>query len=115
MLVNFLVITHIYIDGMGSALKVLYPLLTVYSSESSGVRICARKKVFGPTSVLPRLAIWLLLQARPGDFFCLIAMVCSSWVMTNAGTSRRSISLPEGNTSLAYVAAANCMASRPLN
>ena len=63
-------------------------------------------------SSFPRLAIWLILQGRPDQFFCLIAVVCSSWVPTNCGTSRRSIAYPEGNTRHAYVVAANQMASR---
>ena len=62
-----------------------------------------------------RLAIWLVLQGRPGCFFVLLAVVCSSWVPTNCGTSRRSIAFAEGRDSLSYVAAANCMASRCLH
>ncbi|CAE7829649.1 unnamed protein product [Symbiodinium sp. CCMP2592] len=58
------------------------------------------------------LAIWLILQGRPNAFFCLLAPVCSSWVLTNTGTSQRSIAFAEGNSNLAYVRAANQMTSR---
>ena len=61
-----------------------------------------------------RLAIWLILQGRPSEFFCLMAVVCSSWVPTNAGTSRRCVAYAEGKVELPYIAAANCMVSRLL-
>ena len=44
-----------------------------------------------------------------------MAVVCSSWVPTNCGTSKRSIAYAEGNSGLDYVAAANCMTSRSLS
>ncbi|CAE7470841.1 unnamed protein product, partial [Symbiodinium necroappetens] len=61
-----------------------------------------------------RLAIWLVLQGRLDSFYVLLATVCSSWVPTNAGTSKRSIIYAEGNTKLPYVADANCLTSRRL-
>lgn len=61
-----------------------------------------------------RICIWLVLQCRAGDFFTLIAIVCSSWVPVNIATSKRSIAFATGNTSLSYVAEANCMCSRLL-
>ena len=67
------------------------------------------------TSVFPaRICIWLVLQCAHEDFFGLLAIVCSSWVPINIATSKRSVVLPEGNTSLSYVANANCMCSRCL-
>ena len=58
--------------------------------------------------------MWLVTQCSPGNFFVLLATVCSSWVHINAGTSRRSILLPEGREDLLYIQIANGMASRTL-
>ena len=58
-----------------------------------------------------RLAVFVLLQCRVGDFFALVATVCSSWVSINVGTSRRSLLYPEG-ADLPYISRANCMMSR---
>ena len=63
----------------------------------------------------PRMAIYLLTQCRPGNFFVLLGMVCSSWVHINVGTSRRSILLPEGREDLIYIQWANSMASRTVS
>ena len=60
-----------------------------------------------------RLAVYVLLQCRVGDFFALVATVCSSWVSINVGTSRRSLLYPEG-ADLPYVTRANCMVSRTI-
>ena len=59
-----------------------------------------------------RLGIWLLLQCKEDEFLTMWGIVCSSWVQTNAGTSKRSILLPEGDTSRRYIRQANAMASR---
>ena len=59
-----------------------------------------------------RLCIWLILNCREDHFFCLFATVCSSWVHLNTGTSRRSVLLPEGDTSRGYIQASNKMTSR---
>lgn len=59
-----------------------------------------------------RLAVHLILQGRQGDFCCLFGTVCSSWVAINAGTSRRSLLLPEGAEHLEYIRLANSMVSR---
>ena len=61
-----------------------------------------------------RLAIYLLLQCDPSNFFHLEALVCSSWVHINKGTSRRSYLVPEGDTTRPGIRAANRMASRPI-
>lgn len=61
-----------------------------------------------------RIAVWLISQCRPKNFFILLATVCSSWVHVNAGTSRRSMLLPEGREDLPYIQLANGMASRTL-
>ncbi|CAL1131298.1 unnamed protein product [Cladocopium goreaui] len=58
------------------------------------------------------IAVWLISQCRPKNFFILLATVCSSWVHVNAGTSRRSMLLPEGREDLPYIQLANGMASR---
>lgn len=63
---------------------------------------------------MPRIAIWLILQAKEDDFFVLLAVVCSSWVPVNQGTHRRSIACPSGNTAYGYVSDANCMVARKL-
>ena len=72
--------------------------------------------VYIPTSpdshMQPRLAIWLILNARENAFFALFATCCSSWVHINSGTSRRSLLLPEGHTELDYILNSNCMVSR---
>ncbi|CAE7246780.1 unnamed protein product, partial [Symbiodinium sp. CCMP2456] len=60
------------------------------------------------------LAIWLVLQGRLDSFYVLLATVCSSWVPTNAGTSKRSVIYAEGNTKLPYIADANCLTSRSI-
>ena len=59
-----------------------------------------------------RTCIWLLLQCRESDFFCLIACACSSWSPVNIATSGRSIAYAAGNTGLCYVAEANTMCAR---
>ena len=51
--------------------------------------------------------MWIVLNMRPNDSLLVLATVCSSWSSINVGTSKRSILLPEGDTSLAYVARAN--------
>ncbi|CAL1134413.1 unnamed protein product [Cladocopium goreaui] len=60
------------------------------------------------------IAVWLISQCRPKNFFILLATVCSSWIHINAGTSRRSMLLPEGRQDLPYIQLANGMASRTL-
>ena len=50
-----------------------------------------------------RLAIWTLLQADPDNFFCLIAVVCTSFAAINQGTARRTPTTPWGDVSLAHV------------
>lgn len=65
--------------------------------------------------VFLRICIWLILQSSPGNFYCLLAIVCSSWVPVNLATSKRSIAYPDGNTSRAYVAEANSMCARLLD
>ena len=65
-------------------------------------------------SNMSRIAVWLLLQCKPNNFFTLLATVCSSWVGINNGTSRRSILLPEGREDLLYIQIANGMAARLL-
>lgn len=62
----------------------------------------------------PRLAVWALLQADPGNCFALIAVVCTSWCHINSGTHRRSVLFPEGRTELGYVRSGNEMMSRIL-
>ena len=62
----------------------------------------------------PRLAVWALLQADPGNCFALIAVVCTSWCHINSGTHRRSLLFPEGRTELGYVRSGNEMMSRIL-
>ena len=62
----------------------------------------------------PRLSVWLILNGRENELFALFATVCSSWIHLNAGTSRRSLLLPEGDTSRSYIQAANEMVSRTL-
>ena len=43
-----------------------------------------------------RLALCTILNAEPGEFVVLLGVVCSSWVVVNAGTSRHSICHPLG-------------------
>ena len=45
-------------------------------------------------------------------FWVLMGTVCSSWVHLNVGTSKRSILLPSGDESKAYIRDANSMLSR---
>ena len=62
----------------------------------------------------PRLCIWLLLQREEDHFLTSWGIVCSSWVQTNAGTSKRSILCPQGDTSKGYIKRANTMCARTL-
>ena len=62
-----------------------------------------------------RMAIYLLLQAEEDNFLAWFGIVCSSWVACNQATSKRSLLLPDGDTSRDYIRQANCMASRILN
>lgn len=59
-----------------------------------------------------RLAIWAILNAQEDRFWVLMGTVCSSWVHLNVGTSKRSILLPSGDESKAYIRDANSMLSR---
>lgn len=61
----------------------------------------------------PRLWILALLNAKPGEFTALLAIVCSSWTTINMATSGRTPCTPLGN-GREYVEAANRMASRSL-
>lgn len=49
------------------------------------------------------LAVWVLMNCQPGNFFVLLACVCTSFSAMNVGTSRRSPCTPWGNTSLPHV------------
>lgn len=59
-----------------------------------------------------RLALCTILNAKPGAFVVLLGVVCSSWTVVNAGTSRRSVCHPLGSEDRDYVKAANIMISR---
>ena len=59
-----------------------------------------------------RLAMATILNARPGSFVCLIALICSSFTVVNRYTSQRHITHPLGDESKQYVRDANVMASR---
>ena len=61
-----------------------------------------------------RICIWLVLQSSFNDCFNLLAVVCTSFTPVNAGTSKRSILLPSGNTALPYVCDGNSMCERIL-
>lgn len=50
-----------------------------------------------------RLAVWVILNGDPRGFFCLIAVVCSSFSAINIATSRRSPCTPFGDISKQYV------------
>ena len=65
-------------------------------------------------TLIVRICIWLVLQCSEDNFFCLLALVCSSWTPVNAGTSKRSLVLPSGNELLAYVCDGNSMCERSL-
>ena len=56
--------------------------------------------------------MYLLLNAETDNFLAIFATVCSSFVGINVGTSKRSLLLPEGDTSLAYIKVANMMLER---
>jgi hypothetical protein len=55
-----------------------------------------------------------ILNATPGDFCVLIALVCSSWTAVNAGTSKRSVTNARGDESVQSVRRGNCMLARTL-
>lgn len=50
-----------------------------------------------------RLAIWVVLNTRPANFFCLIAVVCTSFSGINCPTSKRTPTTPWGDCSKQYV------------
>ena len=52
-----------------------------------------------------RLAIWVLLNTSPAGFFCLLAVVCTSFSAMNVATSKRSPCTPFGDTTLPHVRA----------
>ena len=52
-----------------------------------------------------RLAIWVLLNTSPAGFFCLLAVVCTSFSAMNIATSKRSPCTPFGDTTLPHVRA----------
>ena len=56
----------------------------------------------------------MLLHTEAGDFFGLLAIVCTSFSACNVATSKRSPVVPYGDTSLPYVASGNCCASRSI-
>lgn len=64
---------------------------------------------------LPRLAVWMVLQAKEGCFTALFALVCSSWVSINHYSSGRSVIYATGYVLRTRVQQANCMASRMLD
>ena len=94
-----------------STLRFVYICMHWNCLDSRGIwmHICVFIHVF---FLKPRLAIWLILNCRENNFFCLFATCCSSWVHVNRGTSRRSCLLPEGNVGLGYIERANQMVSR---
>lgn len=49
------------------------------------------------------LAVWVLLNARKGSFFTMIAVVCTSFSSMNTGTSKRSPTTPWGDCSRPHV------------
>ena len=59
-----------------------------------------------------RLALCTVLNCTPGAFVVLLGVVCSSWTVVNAGTSKRAICHPLGSQDRDYVKAANVMISR---
>ena len=61
-----------------------------------------------------RLCLAAVLNAKPGAFSSLMAIVCGSWTTINMGTSGRHVVHPLGNDRN-YVELANCMASRYLS
>ncbi len=50
-----------------------------------------------------RLACWAIMNGDPTGFFCLFAVVCTSFSAINVGTSRRTPSTPMGDTTKKYV------------
>ena len=62
----------------------------------------------------PRLALATILNAKEGAFLTMCATVCSTFVQTNLGTSRRSWATPLGDISLKSVQEGNLLASRIL-
>ena len=64
------------------------------------------------TNQQPRLALTTILNAKHGAFSMLAGIVCSSWTTINMATSGRTTCTPLGRENLAYVKAANTMASR---
>lgn len=60
----------------------------------------------------PRLAVLLGVQACFGQLVMVLATVCSTWVAVNAGTSRRSILVPQGCVSGTATRKGNKMAVR---
>ena len=50
-----------------------------------------------------RLALWVIMNGDPRGFFCLIAVVCTSFSAINVGTSLRSACTPFGDTTKEYV------------
>ena len=61
----------------------------------------------------PRLCLSALLNAKPGAFTALMAIVCSSWCAINMGTSGRHVAHPLG-FDRDYVLQANLMAARSI-
>lgn len=61
----------------------------------------------------PRLSLHVIIQEVPGA--CnLLAPVCSSYVVTSRGTSRRSVINPDGFVLYDFVSLGNLLVSRPL-
>ena len=67
---------------------------------------------YHPFCVRLRLAIHLCLQCRFKESLAVIAVVCSSWSMVNAGTSQRDILCPYGASEITSVRIGNIMVAR---
>lgn len=62
--------------------------------------------------VFNRLALASILNGKMDNFLCVVAMVCSTYVTINKGTSKRYPWSPEGDTSIRSVVDGNLMANR---
>ena len=60
------------------------------------------------------LALAAVLNMKFDSGFCLIGLLCSSFVAINAGTHLRSLINPLGDESRSHVRLGNCLASRTL-
>ena len=60
------------------------------------------------------LALTAILNMKFDNSFCVIGLLCSSFVAINAGTHLRSLINPLGDESRSHVRLGNCLASRTL-